>query len=134
MPKREGRGVVVVTRTFWRDIRASVVTAPIDPNWPDEFILDTYTRAQGKLSVDHASELAASYAELARSFGLVIAPKNTSDLPMRALTRMPPPPRSCAIATCRNRVTRRTWSIIASYMSWSASAGHPAVCGDWLIR
>ena len=74
------------------------MTAPIDPNWPDEFIHDTYTRAQGKLSVDHASELAASHAELARSFGLVIA-KKTSDLPMRAPTRMPPHPRSCAIAT-----------------------------------
>ena len=99
MPKREGRGVVVVTVPFWRDIRASVATAPIEPNWPDEVILDSYTRSQGKLSVDHASELAASYAELAHSLGLLIAPKNTSDLLMRAPTRMPPHPRSCAIAT-----------------------------------
>ena len=87
----------------------------IDPNWPDELILDTstpqqradilatvglaitrfaasgfdaveidnldsYTRSEGKLSLDDTVALAAGYAELAHALGLAIAQKNTADL------------------------------------------------------
>ena len=87
----------------------------IDPNWPDELILDTstpqrradilatiglaitrcaasgfnaveidnldsYTRSEGKLTLDDAVALATGYAELAHSLGLAIAQKNTADL------------------------------------------------------
>ena len=84
----------------------------------------------------HRFDECAAYARLSGDAGIDIEYSDdaVAGSPMRAPTRMPPHPRSCAIAALWHRVIRRTCSIVACHTSWLASARHPAVRGGWLIR